>query len=178
MSEQRWIYDAYWQRYHAVRQEVVTVETIMITALGGKCRAVLYRPAQHAAGENLPIVVYFYCGGWMFGSKESHGLPVSRLYAEAEVAGLSLHYVVDGTHLSRCADGLFGLCHLGYLAGLTSLFSMNRRPLLMSRHRLKCWHRSERSSKNFILRLSASPTIWPWSHRWRIPSLCYDTVNL
>lgn len=100
MAEQRRIYDAYWQRYHAPRPAGVTVETIEIAGPNGKCRAVLYRPPQsddRAGG--LPIVVYFHGGGWMLGSPESHDLPVARMCAGAGVAVLSLDYSLSPEHV-------------------------------------------------------------------------------
>lgn len=125
ISEQRRIYDAYWQRYHAARPEGITVETITITALSGKCRAVLYRPAQHIVGESLPIVVYFHGGGWIFGSPESHDLPVSRLCTEAEVAVLSLDYRLSPEHifpdaLMDCLVAVTWVARKGYSYGLDS----------------------------------------------------------
>jgi acetyl esterase len=91
IAEQRTIYDAFWQRYHAPRPAGVTVETVMIPADGGFRRALLYRPPDPSSGA-LPIVVYFHGGSWMLGSPESHDLPVARLCAEANVAVLSLDY--------------------------------------------------------------------------------------
>jgi acetyl esterase len=91
IDQQRAIYDAFWQRYHAPRPAGVTVETIMIPADAGRRRALLYRPPHPPSGM-LPIVAYFHGGGWMLGSPESHDLPVARLCAEANVAVLSLDY--------------------------------------------------------------------------------------
>jgi acetyl esterase len=93
MVEQRRIYDAYWQRYHAPRPAGVTVETISIAGPKGQLRALLYRPSQsNGAAASLPVVTYFHGGGWMLGSPESHDLPVARICAEAGVAVLSLDY--------------------------------------------------------------------------------------
>lgn len=100
VAEQRRIYDAYWQRYHAPRPTGVTVETIAITGANGDRRAVLYRPPHsNDRGGSLPIVVYFHGGGWMLGSPESHDLAVARICAEAEVAVLSLDYGLAPEHV-------------------------------------------------------------------------------
>jgi acetyl esterase len=97
MAEQRRIYDAYWQRYHAARPAGVTTETIAIATPKGQRRAVLYRPGEQK--EALSVVVYFHGGGWMLGSPESHDLPVARLCAEAQVAVLSLDYSLSPEHV-------------------------------------------------------------------------------
>jgi acetyl esterase len=100
ITEQRRIYDAYWQRYHAPRPEGVTVETISIAGPQGPLRALLYRPLQSGGGAaGLPVVAYFHGGGWMLGSPESHDLPVARICAEAGVAVLSLDYRLAPEHV-------------------------------------------------------------------------------
>ncbi|MBI2253698.1 MAG: alpha/beta hydrolase [Proteobacteria bacterium] len=116
MAEQRRIYDAYWQRYHAERPAGVTVESIQISTPGGECRAILYRPPHRNAAGSLPVVVYFHGGGWMLGSPESHDLPVGRLCAEAEVAVLSLDYSLSPEHIFP--DALMDcLAALNWVAG-------------------------------------------------------------
>lgn len=100
MAEQRRIYDAYWQRYHAPRPAGVTVEDVSIAGPNGARRAILYRPSKGGDGaEGLPIVVYFHGGGWMLGSPESHDLPVARICSEAGVAVLSLDYSLSPEHV-------------------------------------------------------------------------------
>lgn len=107
MAEQRRIYDAYWQRYHAPRPADVTVETISIGGPGHVLRALLYRPSTSEAAS-LPVVIYFHGGGWILGSPESHDLPVARMCAEAGVAVLSLDYRLAPEHVFPDAlmDGL------------------------------------------------------------------------
>jgi len=123
MAEQRRIYDAYWQRYHAERPIGVTAETVSISAPSGDRRAVLYRPPHRHGAGRLPIVVYFHGGGWMLGSPESHDLPVARLCAEAEVAVLSLDYSLSPEHvfpaaLMDCVAALNWVAREGRACGL------------------------------------------------------------
>ena len=93
MAEQRRIYDAYWQRYHAPRPVGVTVETIEIAGPNGKCRAILYRPPQIGNGaEALPIVVYFHGGGFMLGSTALYDTTCRRLAVSGNCAVLSVDY--------------------------------------------------------------------------------------
>ncbi|WP_374652790.1 alpha/beta hydrolase [Dongia sp.] len=98
MAEQRRIYDAYWQRYHAPHPAGVSVETVMVPAGNGARRALLYRPAG-AGAASLPVVVYFHGGGWMLGSPESHDLATARICAGAGVAVLSVDYRLSPEHV-------------------------------------------------------------------------------
>jgi acetyl esterase len=123
MAEQRRIYDAYWQRYHAARPAGVVAETVSISVPNGERRAVLYRPPHRDGAASLPVVVYFHGGGWMLGSPESHDLPVARLCAEAEVAVLSLDYSLSPEHifpdaLMDCLAALNWVVREGRVRGL------------------------------------------------------------
>lgn len=109
MAEQRRLYEAYWQRYHAPRPAGVTAETISIGGPRGLMRALLYLPpTRDKVTARLPVVIYFHGGGWILGSPESHDLPVARMCAEAGVAVLSLDYRLSPEHVFPDAlmDGL------------------------------------------------------------------------
>ena len=48
----------------------------------------LYRPTK----ADLPLVVYFHGGGWVFGDLDTHDRACRRLASSAEVAVLAVHY--------------------------------------------------------------------------------------
>jgi acetyl esterase len=53
-------------------EPVASVSDHSIPVPGGSIPARVYRPADAAAGEALPVVVYFHGGGWLLGSIDSH----------------------------------------------------------------------------------------------------------
>jgi acetyl esterase len=51
---------------------VASVSDHSIPVSGGRIPARAYRPADSAAGDARPLVVYFHGGGWLLGSVDSH----------------------------------------------------------------------------------------------------------
>jgi acetyl esterase len=96
IAEQRALYDAFCQRYHAPRPAGIEVTDFNVLGLSGHVPVRLYRPAK--ASSHAAVIVYCHGGSWMFGGLDSHDLPAARLALHSEAAVLAVDYRLAPEH--------------------------------------------------------------------------------
>lgn len=77
---------------------VGTVRDLQVPGPHGAIPLRLYRPAQAADGQRLPLLVYFHGGGWTIGGLDTHDVVCRTLCAGAGISVLSVDYRMAPEH--------------------------------------------------------------------------------
>ena len=87
--------DLYLETRAAVTPEAPDVahcEDAQVPGPGGEIPVRYYRPAGSMAGQNLPVLVYYHGGGWVFGDLDSHDVVCRGLANAGRFAVCSVDY--------------------------------------------------------------------------------------
>lgn len=72
--------------------EVGAVRELEARGADGPVPVRYYRPAGSAAGDVLPVLMYFHGGGWVIGDLETHDVLCRQLCNQSGCAVVSVHY--------------------------------------------------------------------------------------
>jgi acetyl esterase len=72
--------------------EVAAVRDLEARGPDGPIPLRYYRPAGSAAGDVLPVLVYYHGGGWVIGDLETHDVLCRELCNQSGCAVMSVHY--------------------------------------------------------------------------------------
>ncbi|MEM1396258.1 MAG: alpha/beta hydrolase [Pseudomonadota bacterium] len=90
--------DRYWLLYPKQTPEMASVEDRMVKGRRGEIPIRIYKPQISTTDDNLPILIYFHGGGYIFGSIVALDGP-SRLFAnEAQAIVVSVDYRLAPEH--------------------------------------------------------------------------------
>lgn len=90
--------------------QVAAIEDFTVPGPRGDIPVRLYRPAGSAAGDSLPVIVFYHGGGWVIGSLNTHDVVCRGLANHSGCAVLSVDYRMAPEHpFPACGEDGFAV---------------------------------------------------------------------